>query len=235
MFFLNFPAPLWFLRGGGATEQKSASLNANVSVVVAETSIAFSASTVFIPFSLSAAYRISTSLEDVTSIQLELSSFQYPISVSAGSISLLAFLSADNAGGGYDHLNAYVTATPVFVLSQSGQSNKSVEASYTISAAGTTASIAGYLSVTGSYPVSVSVAQVSASASQIFSVSAAYQISASADVALLKTQALVELSVAQAYAISCSTSARVVIDRGGGLIWGRKKKRYFPKKVGYPL
>lgn len=231
MHFVRFPVPLWFLPAGSGTDiQKSAALNLNVSVSVAETSIAFTGTST-IERLVSAAYNISVSTQDVTSVQVDYST-NYRVSASATK-SLTAYISATGITGP-EKLFAVVSLTPVYVLQQSGQANKSVEASYNLSIAGASGSIASYLSVTGDYSLSVA-PDISASASETFSVSAAYPISLSTMFVLGVTQGQVSKSVADAYPISLSATIRIVVDRGGGLVWSRKKKKRIPQKVGFPL
>ena len=235
MHFLRFPNSLWFLQvGSGEEVQKTASLDAYITVSVSETSVAFSASTSTIPFSISAAYNISLSALDVTSVQVELSGFAYNITASAATASLLAYLSADSLDGGYERLNALVTVTPVYTLSQTGQTSLCVSAAYNITTSATTASIASYLSLSAAYNVSASASTTLLSSDQ-FSTSVACTITGSTFYALVKTQEAVTLSQTLVAPITASMTPILVIDRGGGLVWSRKKKLRIPVKVGYPL
>jgi hypothetical protein len=203
--FLKFPNSLWFWQAGSGTElQKTASLDAVITASVAETSVAFDASTSVIPFSGATPTK-----------------------------SILAYISA-NFDGVAPELFARLTATPIYTLVQSGQFNKSVEASYNISASAGTASIGSYLSVTGSYSLSAS-PDISASASDAYSVSAAYAITASTNILLNVTQGAVSKSVLAAYVLSASIVPTITVDRGGGFVWSRRKRRRLPIRIGFPL
>lgn len=233
MHFIKYPVPLWFLPAGSGTDiQKSAALDLRISTS-AQTSLAFSSEFgSIIAFNFSAAYNISVSAQDVTSVQIEMSAFSYKVSTSAV-YSLTAFLSA-GAVGPLEGLTAPISITPIFTLQQSGQTSHSVSANYKISVAGASGSIAAYLTATGSYSLSIA-PNISASASNQFSASAAYAISLSSNFLLNVTQEAVFKSIADQYPISLSATIRIVVDTGGGLVWGRRKKRYFPHKIGFPL
>lgn len=231
MHFIKYPVPLWFLPAGSGTDiQKTASLAVNVSIVNAQTSIAFTGGSA-IERLVAASYNISVSTQDVTSVRVDYSA-DYKVSTSAV-YSLTAFLSA-NPFGPLLSLFPTVSITPVYTLQQSGQANKSVTANYGISVGGASGSLAAYLSVADSYKISVA-PNISASASQVFSASAAYPISLSTMLLLGVTQEAVFKNVADAYRISLSATVRIVVDRGGGLVWSRKRKRRIPQKVGFPL
>lgn len=233
MHFLKFPNSLWFWQAGSGTElQKTASLDAVITASVAETSVAFDASTSVIPFSVSAAYLVSISGEPFDQVSFELSAFTYTVSATPTK-SILAYISA-NFDGVAPELFARLTATPIYTLVQSGQFNKSVEASYNISASAGTASIGSYLSVTGSYSLSAS-PDISASASDAYSVSAAYAITASTNILLNVTQGAVSKSVLAAYVLSASIVPTITVDRGGGFVWSRRKRRRLPIRIGFPL
>lgn len=235
MHFLRYPNPLWFWNAGSGSEiQKSATLAANVTISVTQASIAFTAvSGSTIAHSVSAGYNISLSARDVTSVQVELSGFAYNVTASTNT-SLLAYLSADSLDGGYERLNAYLTVTPVYTLGQTGQVSHSISAAYNVTASAGAGSLAAYLSASGTYNISASTSATLLSSDQ-YSASIACNISASVDIQLNVTQAAVSLNPQLAGLVSASMTPTIVIDRGGGLVWGRRKKKRYPIKIGYPL
>ena len=233
MHFLRYPHPLWFFQAGAGSElQKSATLAANITVSVTEASVLFGASTSTIPISVSAGYNISLSAHDVTSVQIELSSFAYNVSASAVN-SMTAYLSAEPTGP-LPTLGIFATITPVYTLNQTGQTSLSISAAYNVTASVAQATLAAYLSMSAAYSATISVTASLLQATQIC-VSAAYNATVTTQFVLQVQQGTISVTPAAAYGISTSMTPILVIDRGGGYVWSRKRKKRIPVKIGYPL
>lgn len=227
MHFLRYPNPLWFLQAGeGAELQKSVSGAYNISASAVASVDAFGTT---ILFDVSAGYRITASAHPLSSVDIALSSFAYNITASV-SQSTLVLVSADNIDGPLDGLFAKITATPVYELVQSGQTDTSTSAAYNVSAT-FTASLFPQAIASAAYNVSASTS-AAVLIYDVVSASVAFNITASVNVILVKAEGQLNKSVAAGYNLTASTTPIFRIGKGGGLVWGRKKRRYIPVRVG---
>lgn len=212
MIFLNWPSPLWFLRGGGPV---AASVDVCVSTL----------------------YNVTASIGGFNSIDIELSSFAYNITASTVdppddseyAPSILAALNLD--GDTYQALTARVTATPVFVLDQFGIVEFTATTTCNLTVSAGSASVLADNSVSVTYKVSAS-ASAAILTAELFSASLLVQVTTSMVAFLSKTQSSVDVNINSNYFLTASTTPILRIGKQGGLVWKRKSHRYIPVRIG---
>ncbi len=214
MFFLKGPVPLWFLAGGGTA---ATSVDICVSVT----------------------YQASIGVDVLDSVDLELSALAYGLStapfdsessasVSVANASVLVGIDLDDIS--FSGVDARVSITPIFQLSQSGETPVCVSSNYQISVS-VTASIFPNVTTSVTYQISASLS-VSLLIADNICVSVDYRLSI-APFVLVDVQADTETpSIDAAYGISTSIQPFVAVINTGGLVWSRTKQRYVAVRVG---
>ena len=210
MFLFRWPAPLWFLAGGGP-------VGSEATVCVSVT------------------YKISCSVGELNSVDVNLSSLAFGLSASFtpphpddSFLSVQAAIDLDD--NSYSSLDLKASITPVFVIDQSGQVQACVSSNYQVSAS-ITASIGVDVVPSVSYKVSASLSASLLIADNVC-VSANYQISASIGVALQVQLAQENKSISDQYRISASLTPVIAVVNTGGLVWSRTKQQYIAVRVG---
>ncbi len=210
MWIFRWPTSLWFLGGG--------SLPGEVAVCV------------------SATYKVSCAVDQISSVDVDLSTFQFGLSAEMlaaeenGTASVMVGIDLDD--NAYSTLDLKASITPVYVIDQSGQIQACVSTDYRISAS-ITASIFPDVVPSVTYQLSASLSVgISVQGEILVCVSTNYLISASIGVLLQVQAGQEDKNISTNYGVSASITPRVAIVNQGGLVWSLKKQRYIAVRVG---